>query len=273
MSEELGSESPPALVGASLSSLEVPVHSRGCAPEGVCDAEARQSGLFLFGGDNSDSCQTNQLYVYYLQDHKWRKPSTRGKIPSRRSRHSASVVGLGTQSQRLLIFGGVGASNAVVVLDAHTFEWSHPPTRSKPGEKVNWAEGCVPSPCLACVHLAEHLALLAPPLGPPTAKEEDRGAYRRSAAGCPLRAFRSAGCRHRTAPCFRRSRLQRRSRRHVRAQPGPSGTLHWHGVEQTRHEGYAAAAICKTRGSAGAWPHAAGVRRACVAGPLMGAKA
>lgn len=135
--QDLGSDSPPGLVGATLSALDVPMRSRRV--QEADQIEERQSGLFLFGGENSDNQQTDQLCVYYLQDRKWRKPLTRGKSPTCRSRHSACVIGAGSRNQRVLIFGGVGASNAVVVLDAQTFEWSHPPTRSKPGEKVSRA--------------------------------------------------------------------------------------------------------------------------------------
>ena len=62
-------------------------------------------------------------------------PRTLGSAPARRSRHTATVVSGevsgGSKGQLLLVFGGVGASNAVSMLDPATMEWSLPPTRSK----------------------------------------------------------------------------------------------------------------------------------------------
>ena len=133
----LGSETPLALVGASLCCLEVPTLSKSLRAAEVDEAganERSQLGLFLFGGDDDQNRQTDILMIYYLQDMKWRRPLAKGRAPSRRSRHTASVITL-ERKQRMLLFGGVGATNAVSLLDPEQIEWSHPSTRSKPGEK------------------------------------------------------------------------------------------------------------------------------------------
>ena len=137
--EMQGSESPPALVGATLSCLEVPLHARDIKSyeeDAIAEIAARgpQLGLFLFGGDDKDNHQTDTLMVFYLQENKWRLPPDVGRRPSKRSRHTANVIASG-RGHKLLIFGGVGATNAVSLLDPEKLEWTHPPTRSKPGEK------------------------------------------------------------------------------------------------------------------------------------------
>ena len=136
------SEAPPPLVGATLSCLEVPLHARGIKAseeDAVAElaAQGPQLGLFLFGGDDDQNHQTDTLMIFYLQEHKWRHPSDKGRRPSKRSRHTASVIPAGVcgVNQRLLIFGGVGATNAVSMLDPESLEWTQPPSRSKPGEK------------------------------------------------------------------------------------------------------------------------------------------
>ena len=149
---EQGGEMPPALVGATLSCMEVALHAKGLKSGQAASqaewlqqqetadvtrlAEDAQFGLFLFGGEDQDNNPTSTLLVFYVQERRWRKPSSGGRTPSKRSRHSASVVIAGQRrQQQLLIFGGVGATNAVSLLDSVTNEWSHPPTCSKPGEK------------------------------------------------------------------------------------------------------------------------------------------
>ena len=133
------SESPPPLVGATLNCLEVPLHAKGvkAAEEdqlAQLAAEGPQYGLFLFGGDDEHNQQTDTLMIFYLQENKWRHPSDKGRRPSKRSRHTANVISAG-RGELLLIFGGVGATNAVSLLDPTSLEWKHPPSRSKPGEK------------------------------------------------------------------------------------------------------------------------------------------
>ena len=125
---ERGGETPPALVGATLSCLEVPLQAyglvaskdnTGISADDIAGIDvADQYGLFLFGGDDEESRQTDTLLVYMLHERKWRKPLARGRSPSKRSRHTASVV-LGPNSHKqLLIFGGVGATNAISILEA-----------------------------------------------------------------------------------------------------------------------------------------------------------
>ena len=139
------SESPPPRVGATLNCMEVPVHTRGAQrldertmqQDTVTEAlaaEGPQLGLFLFGGDDEESNQTDTLMVFYLQDNTWRKPAVKGRAPAKRSRHTANVI-LSGRREKLIVFGGVGATNAVSVLDPVTLEWAHPPARSKKGEK------------------------------------------------------------------------------------------------------------------------------------------
>lgn len=130
------SEIPPALVGATLSCLEVPILAKGLhraqaeeAARLTGDGQSAPLGLFLFGGDDDQNRQTDILMVFYLQDQKWRRPICKGRPPSRRSRHTASVVTL-DRKQRLLIFGGVGATNAVSLLDPVEIEWTHPAARA-----------------------------------------------------------------------------------------------------------------------------------------------
>ena len=139
-----GGETPPALVGATLSCLEVPLLAKGLKAgydreaDGVAQIAEKgaQYGLFLFGGDDRDNRQTDSLLVFYLQEHKWRNLPTQGRTPSKRSRHTASVVhNREARREQLLIFGGVGATNAISVLDSTKAEWIHPSTCSKPGEK------------------------------------------------------------------------------------------------------------------------------------------
>ena len=113
------SAKPPARVGATLTCIEVPLHSgtKGLSKEEVETAkeasEAKQYGLFLFGGDDADDRQTDWLHVFYLQDRKWVKPQTSGRNPTRRSRHTANVFADAKSGKpRMLLFGGVNASNA-----------------------------------------------------------------------------------------------------------------------------------------------------------------
>ena len=115
----VGQTPPPGpRVGASLSCLKVVLQSHDLSREEAEAAEAlvseQQYGLFLFGGDDEKGDQTETLYIFYLQHHRWDRPPVHGKQPSKRSRHTATVVdNLAEQKQWLLLFGGVGASNAV----------------------------------------------------------------------------------------------------------------------------------------------------------------
>ena len=136
--EKPGSETPPPLVGATLNCLEVALQARGLKDYEI-DATRNisvgpQLGLFLFGGDDVENRQTNTLLVYYLQEKKWRKPPVSGMTAAKRSRHTATVV-IVERTERLLVFGGVGATNALSLLDPLAMAWSHPNARSKPGEK------------------------------------------------------------------------------------------------------------------------------------------
>lgn len=138
--EKFGSEHPPPLVGATLTCLQVPSLSKGLDADDLQAAagDKAQLGLFLFGGDDEDNKQTDLLMIFYLQEHKWRRPLARGRPPSKRSRHTAtavSVPALGPNRQQMLVFGGVGATNAVSLLDPEAIAWDHPPARSKAGEK------------------------------------------------------------------------------------------------------------------------------------------
>ena len=133
-----GSETPPALVGATLSCLEVPLDAKGVKSFRDQDKVALgpQYGLFLFGGEDQDNHPTDTLLVFFVQHQVWSKPTSKGKLPSKRSRHTASVVhSQQKRQQQLLIFGGVGATNAISLLDSLNVEWSHPPARSKQGER------------------------------------------------------------------------------------------------------------------------------------------
>ena len=105
-------ECPGRRVGCTLSCLSVPLHSKGARKETEELGGEQQYGLFLFGGDDADGNQTDALHVFYLQEGRWVCPAVRGRPPTKRSRHTATVVPHGTGEQ-LLIFGGVGASNAV----------------------------------------------------------------------------------------------------------------------------------------------------------------
>ena len=126
-------------VGATLSCLKVVLRASDLSRHEAAEAKElvaeQQYGIFLFGGDDEKGDQTDTLYVFYLQDKQWKKPKVQGKLPSKRSRHTATVVESATeQKQRLLVFGGVGASNAVSVLDPEQMEWSQPPSHAvKPG--------------------------------------------------------------------------------------------------------------------------------------------
>ena len=126
---------PGKLVGATLSCMEVELHTKNADKEAQDSAQTTQYALFLFGGDDADGKQTNALHVFYLQEKRWVVPRTLGSAPARRSRHTATVVSGevsgGSKGQLLLVFGGVGASNAMSMLDPATMEWSLPPTRSK----------------------------------------------------------------------------------------------------------------------------------------------
>ena len=72
-------ESPPARVGATMVCLEVPMHAKGLkqneAREAADQATEAQYGLFLFGGDDAEGTATDLLFVYYLQERKWVKPT------------------------------------------------------------------------------------------------------------------------------------------------------------------------------------------------------
>lgn len=132
---------PPARVGATLSCIEVPLQAKGLTKEEqeaavLLDPMVVQYGLFLFGGDDDQDRQTDLLHVYYLQARKWIKPSVTGRLPAKRSRHTANVFSdPGSGKPRLLIFGGVNASNSVSVLDPHAFDWTHPAPRAAPLKK------------------------------------------------------------------------------------------------------------------------------------------
>ena len=130
-----GSSRPPPRVGATLTCIEVPLHAKGLTKEEVematVASEAQQYGLFLFGGDDKDDRQTDWLHVYYLQDRKWVKPTTTGRNPTKRSRHTANTFAdPKTGTPRLLLFGGVNASNALSVLDPWEFNWTHPSAKA-----------------------------------------------------------------------------------------------------------------------------------------------
>ena len=137
------SEVPPPLVGATLTCVEVPINAHGRmknADGDTSDANSLaqigpQYGLVLFGGDNEENHQTDTLMVFYVQERKWRRPTIRSRAPSKRSRHTASVVCRQKHNELLLIFGGVGATNAIGLLDLPNAQWSHPPACSKAGEK------------------------------------------------------------------------------------------------------------------------------------------
>ena len=123
-------------VGATLSCLKVVLRASDLDRHEAAEAKElvgeQQYGIFLFGGDDEKGDQTETLYVFYLQDRQWKQPKVQGKQPSKRSRHTATVVeNASEQKQRLLIFGGVGASNAVSVLDPELMEWSQPPSHAK----------------------------------------------------------------------------------------------------------------------------------------------
>ena len=123
-------------VGATLSCLKVVLRASELDRHEAAEAKElvgeQQYGIFLFGGDDEKGDQTETLYVFYLQDRQWKQPKVQGKQPSKRSRHTATVVeSASEQKQRLLIFGGVGASNAVSVLDPELMEWSQPPSHAK----------------------------------------------------------------------------------------------------------------------------------------------
>ena len=138
---KFGGDRPGPRVGATLTCLEVALHAKDLRRDDVERAHAaaheQQYGLFLFGGDDEKGNQTDTLYVYYLQDRRWERPMVRGKQPTKRSRHTATAVS-GSQDassakshqQWLLLFGGVGASNAVSVLEPNEMEWTMPPTRA-----------------------------------------------------------------------------------------------------------------------------------------------
>ena len=133
--ELAGGNHPPPRVGATLSCIEVPLHAKGLDKEEVERAavasEVKQYGLYLFGGDDKDDRQTDSLHVYYLQDRKWVKPTTTGRNPVKRSRHTANVYAdPKTGKPRLLLFGGVNASNALSVLDPWQMDWTHPSAKA-----------------------------------------------------------------------------------------------------------------------------------------------
>ena len=131
---EQGSEVPPALAGATLSCLEVPLVAHRPL-EATSETCTQHFGLYLFGGDDVNSHQTDALLVYQLQTNKWRTPQINGQSPSKRSWHTASVIYHAHKRQQLLlIFGGVGATNAISLLDTNHSKWLHPPACSTSGD-------------------------------------------------------------------------------------------------------------------------------------------
>ena len=108
---------PGKLVGATLSCMEVELHTKNADKEAQDSAQTTQYALFLFGGDDADGKQTNALHVFYLQEKRWVVPRTLGSAPARRSRHTATVVSGevsgGSKGQLLLVFGGVGVERGV----------------------------------------------------------------------------------------------------------------------------------------------------------------
>jgi hypothetical protein len=136
------SHHPGPRVGGTLSCLEVPLLSKGAGDGGLAARAVaalqgeQQFGLFFFGGDDPDGNQTDKLHVFYLQENRWSCPEAKGRAPTKRSRHSATVVpGEGGKGERLLVFGGVGASNAVSFLEPEGMAWSSVAARSAVAKK------------------------------------------------------------------------------------------------------------------------------------------
>ena len=79
--------------------------------------------LYVFGG--SAPAQTNDLYVFDTNEHKWSKPKTSGTAPTPRTGACAAVVG-----NSAVVFGGVDEecptmwTNDTYVLNMSTMRWT-----------------------------------------------------------------------------------------------------------------------------------------------------
>ena len=240
-------DSPGERVGATLSVLAVDFQSKHLrhakletgTPLEPSSSDEQQYGLYLFGGEDSGGNQSNEVHIFYLQQMRWVRAQTSGRIPTKRSRHTANVwretIGSDRQLEQLLIFGGVGgsagaASNAVAVLDPRTLLWSELPvtvqasltcpffqmSRLDPSQNATpqfWSRRMFPID-----HTAHFLSITPPPPPKPNPTQLDDSSTSRSPDATSSERVR------RTSTTCHRSRA-RVSRTRQRCEAMSSGSL------------------------------------------------
>ena len=108
---------PPPLTGATVTYI----------PGAVGHAGHSTPHFFIFAGE-SEHGPTSDLYTLNLSTMMFFKPTTRGKIPAPRHRHTMLYI---QHQDRFIMFGGVGGGANLYCLDPDTFEWTLASTTGK----------------------------------------------------------------------------------------------------------------------------------------------